>query len=148
MAASVQGTLSFPIADFGATGTFIYSASPMLDVTGSVGYLKWRLDKVSFSDIPILVGLRYTFGKGQFLPYGATEVGLHMFFFSVKGSLSGFSDDQSDTETKFGIAPGFGFLYKFNPNTALDVNAKFNMIFTEGLSIIYLSLNAGVLFGL
>lgn len=160
MAASVQGTLSFPTGDFrdgagtgfGAAGTFIYSVSPMLDVTGSVGYLKWGSKEsipgyeVSFSDIPILVGLRYTFGKGQFLPYGAAEVGLHMLSTSVKGNLFGFSVDKSDT--KFGITPGFGFLYKFNPKTSLDVNAKYNIIFTEGSSTTHLSVNVGVLFGL
>jgi opacity protein-like surface antigen len=162
MGASVQGTLSFPTGDFGdgagtgfgATGTFIYSVSPMLDVTGSVGYIKWGTKEsipgyeVSFSDIPILVGLRYAFGKGQFLPYGAAEVGLHMLSSSVKGNLYGFTVDQSDTETKFGIAPGVGFLYKFNPKTSLDVNAKYNIIFTEGSSTTHLSVNAGVAFAL
>lgn len=162
MAASAQGTLSFPTGDFGdgagtgfgAAGTFIYSVSPMLDVTGSVGYVKWGTKEsipgyeVSFSDIPILVGLRYTFGKGQFLPYGAAEVGLHILSSSVKGDLFGFQVDQSETETKFGFAPGFGFLYKFNPKTALDVNAKYNIIFTEGSSTTHLSVNVGVLFGL
>lgn len=162
IAASVQGTVSFPTGDFGdgagtgfgVTGTFIYSVSPMLDVTGSVGYLKWGTKEsipgyeISFSDIPILVGLRYTFGKGQFLPYGTAEVGLHMLSTSIKGSLYGFPIDESDTETKFGIAPGFGFLYKFNPKTALDVNAKYNVIFTESSSTTHLSVNAGVLFGL
>ncbi|WP_337866482.1 outer membrane beta-barrel protein [Ignavibacterium sp.] len=162
MAASVQGTLSFPTGDFGdgagtgfgASGTFVYSVSPMLDVTGSVGYIKWGTKEsipgyeVSSSDIPILIGLRYTFGKGQFLPYGAAEVGLHMLSSSVKGDLFGFPVDESSTETKFGIAPGFGFLYKFNPKTALDVNAKYNMIFTEGSSTTHLSVDVGVLFGL
>ncbi|MEP0860341.1 MAG: porin family protein [Ignavibacterium sp.] len=162
MGASVQGLLSFPTGDFGdgagtgfgATGTFTYSVSPMLDVTGSVGYIKWGTKEsipgyeVSFSDIPIQVGLRYAFGKGQFLPYGSAEVGLHMLSSSVKGTLFGFTVDQSDTETKFGIAPGVGFLYKFNPKTSLDVSAKYNMIFTEGSSTTHLSVSAGVAFAL
>lgn len=104
--------------------------------------------EVSFSDIPIQVGLRYAFGKGQFLPYGSAEVGLHMLSSSVKGTLYGFTIDQSDTETKFGIAPGVGFLYKFNPKTSLDVSAKYNIIFTEGSSTTHLSISAGVAFAL
>ncbi len=162
MGASVQGLLSFPTGDFGdgagtgfgATGTFIYSVSPMLDVTGSVGYIKWGTKEstpgyeVSFSDIPILVGLRYTFGKGQFLPYASAETGLHMLSSSVKGTFFGFTVDESNTETKFGISPGVGFLYKFNPKTSLDVSAKYNMIFTEGSSTTHLSVSAGVAFAL
>ncbi len=162
MGASVQGLLSFPTGDFGdgagtgfgATGTFVYSVSPMLDVTGSVGYIKWGTKEsvpgyeVSFSDIPIQVGVRYAVGKGQFLPYVSAEAGLHMLSSSAKGNLFGFTVDQSDTETKFGVSPGAGFLYKFNPKTSLDVSAKYNLIFTEGSSTTHLTVSAGVAFAL
>lgn len=162
MAASVQGLLSLPTGDFGdgagtgfgATGTFIYSINPMLDVTASVGYITWGSKEniqgfeVSTSDIPIVVGLRYAFGRGQFLPYGSAEAGLHVLSSSVKGTVFGFPVDESETETKFGIAPGVGFLYKLNPKTSLDVSAKYNLIFTEGSSTTHFSVSAGVAFGL
>jgi hypothetical protein len=160
MGASVQGTLSFPTGDFGdgagtgfgATGTFIYSVSPMLDVTASIGYITWGTKEsipgieASSSDIPLLVGIRYAFGKGNFLPYASAEAGLHFLSSKVKISSIGFEDSQS--ETKFGVSPGVGFLYKFNPKTSLDVNAKYNVIFTEESSTTHLSVNAGVAFAL
>ncbi|GIV45990.1 MAG: hypothetical protein KatS3mg036_0808 [Ignavibacterium sp.] len=162
MGASVQGLVSFPTGDFGdgagtgfgATGTFTYSVSPMLDVTGSVGYITWGAKETipgieaSSSDIPILVGLRYAFGKGQFLPYVSAETGLHLLSSKVSGSFLGISFEESDSQTKFGVSPGAGFLYKFNPKTSLDVSAKYNIIFTEGSSTTHLSVSAGVAFAL
>ena len=49
MALGVQGGVAIPMGDFGdaykmgfgGQGTFAYHVNPMIDVTGSVGYLTW-----------------------------------------------------------------------------------------------------------
>ncbi|AFH47945.1 Hypothetical protein IALB_0233 [Ignavibacterium album JCM 16511] len=163
MGASVQGGVFLPTGDFGdaagtgfgATGTFIYELSPMLQLTGSIGYARWGSKENlpsgwewSFSAIPVQVGLRYSFGKGNFLPYVAAETGLSFLSSKVTVEYFGQTFTSDNSESKFGLAPGAGFLYKFNPKTALDVTLKYNMIFTEGSSTTYLGINAGVAFAL
>lgn len=163
MGLSVQGSLAFPTGDFGdaagtgfgGVGTFMYEVSPMLAITGSVGYLTWGPKEdlgegfdYSLSTIPVLVGVRYSFGKGNFLPYVLAEVGMH--FLSSEVTLTIFDEPFtfSESESKFGFAPGAGFYYYFNPKTALDVNVKYNSISTEGSTTSYLGVNAGVAFAL
>ncbi|MCX8104378.1 MAG: porin family protein [Ignavibacterium album] len=163
MGVSVQGGVFLPTGDFGdaaatgfgGTGTFTYNVTPMLQVTGSIGYATWGPKEDlpsgwewSFSSIPVQVGLRYAFGKGNFLPYVAAETGMHFLSSKVTFEMFGQTYTSDDSESKFGFAPGAGFLYNFNPKTALDVTLKYNMIFTEGSSTTYLGINAGVAFAL
>ncbi len=160
MGLSVQGGIAIPTGDFGdAAGmgfggstTFMYEVSPMLHITGSIGYSTWGPKEdlpagfdYSFSSIPVLVGARYVLGKGNFLPYISAELGMHFLSSTVK---SPFFGDQSDSEAKFGFAPGAGFFFAFNPKTMLDVSLKYNIITTEGSSTSYLGINAGVAFAL
>lgn len=163
MGVSVQGGVFLPTGDFGdaagtgfgGTGTFLYQLSPMLQLTGSIGYAKFGSKEDlpsgwewSFSSIPVQVGLRYSFGKGNFLPYVAAETGMN--FLSSKVTIEYFGNvfTSDDSKTKFGFTPGAGFMYNFNPQTALDVTLKYNIIFTEGSSTTYLGINAGVAFAL
>lgn len=163
MGISVQGGVFLPTGDFGdaagtgfgGTGTFLYDLSPMFQVTGSVGYATWGSKEdlpagweYSFSSIPVQVGLRYAFGKGNFLPYVAAETGIHFLSSKVTYEYFGQTFTSDDSESKFGFAPGAGFLYNFNPKTGLDVTLKYNMIFTEGSTTTYLGINAGVAFAL
>lgn len=163
MALSVQGGIAIPTGDFGdAAGmgfggstTFMYEVSPMLHITGSIGYTTWGPKEdlpegfdYSFSSIPVLVGAKYVLGKGNFLPYVSAELGMHFLSSTVKSSFFGQTFEQSDSEAKFGFAPGAGFFFAFNPKTMLDVNLKYNIISTEGSSTSYLGINAGVAFAL
>jgi opacity protein-like surface antigen len=159
MGVSVQAGVAFPTGDFGdgagtgfgATGTFLYDVSPMFQVTGSVGYAKWGPKEdlpsgydYSLSTVPVLVGGRYSFGKDNFMPYVLAELGVHFLSSTVESPFGKFSD----SSTKFGFAPGVGFVYKFNPKVGLDVNVKYDLISTEGSSTTYVGVNAGVLFAL
>lgn len=163
MGVSVQGGVFLPTGDFGdaagtgfgGTGTFLYDLTPMLQITGSIGYATWGSKEDlpsgwewSFSAIPVQVGLRYALGKGNFLPYVAAETGINFISSKVTVEYFGGTVTADESESKFGFAPGAGFLYKFNPKTALDVTLKYNMIFTEGSSTTYLGINAGVAFAL
>lgn len=160
MGISVQAGVFLPTGDFGdgagtgfgGTGTFLYDVSPMFQVTGSVGYAKWGPKEdlpsgydYSLSTVPVLVGGRYSFGKDNFMPYVLAELGLHFLSSTVEDPFFG---KRSDSSTKFGFAPGVGFVYKFNPKVGLDVNVKYDIISTEGSSTTYVGVNAGVSFAL
>lgn len=159
MGISVQAGVFLPTGDFGdgagtgfgGTGTFVYDVSPMFQVTGSVGYATWGPKNdlpsgydYSLSTVPVLVGGRYSFGKDSFMPYVLAELGVHFLSSTVESPFGKFSD----SSTKFGFAPGVGFLYKFNPKVGLDVNVKYDIITTEGSSTTYVGVNAGVLFAI
>lgn len=159
MGLSVQGGVALPTGDFGdvaGTGfggsvTFMYEVSPMLAITGSAGYTTWGPKEdlpdgfdYSLATIPVLVGARYTFGKGNFLPYISAELGMHF----LSSTVEILGQEYSDSESKFGFAPGVGFYYAFNQKTMLDVNVKYNSISTEGSSTSYIGINAGVGFAL
>jgi hypothetical protein len=50
----------------------------------------------------------------------------------------------NDSKGYIGLAPVLGFQYSFTDTFALDVNAKYNAIFSEGNSTRTLGLNVGV----
>lgn len=161
MAVGIQGGIALPMGDFGdgfdmgfgGTGTFVYHINPMIDVTGSVGYLTWSAKEgdVSFSSIPVLVGARYCFGKDKLNPYVAGELGIHFSTVDIPeivipgfGTIGGGSESGSD----FGFGVGAGILYQLSPKLDLDINAKFNSITGDGGSSNYISIMAGVLVAL
>lgn len=66
---------------FGGIGTFIYEINSNLSVIASAGYLTWSgkdaFTDWTFSSIPVLAGLRYSFGKGKFNPFISGQLGMH-----------------------------------------------------------------------
>ena len=162
MAIGFNGGIALPMGDFGdlysmgfgGSALFVYHISPNADITGSAGYLTWS-GKDSFSDykfnsIPVLAGVRYSFGKGKFNPYVSGELGVHFTTVDVPEivilgiTVSG----GSASDTFFGFGAGVGFLYQVGNNMDLDVNAKYNSVSSSGGSSNYISIMAGLLFGL
>lgn len=160
MAVGIQAGIALPMGDFGdgfdmgfgGTGTFAYHINPMLDVTGSFGYLTWSAKEgdASFSSIPVLVGARYYFGKDKLNPYVAGELGIHFSTIDVpEVVIPGFGTiGGSESSSDFGFGVGAGILYQLSPKLDLDVNAKFNSISGDGGSSNYISIMAGVLIAL
>jgi hypothetical protein len=111
---------------FGVLGNFYYGINQNIDITGTVGYESWGSDVsgVSFSNVPILAGIRYYFQRSQLTPYGVAEIGINNFSASYSNSYFG---SYSATSTDFGLNLGGGFLYSLG-NMDLDVNAKINII--------------------
>lgn len=156
IALGVNAGVALPMGDFGdgydmgfgGNGLFVYHATPNVDVTGSVGYLTWSgkdaLDGATFSSVPVLVGGRYLFGKGNFNPYVAAQLGMHFTTYDVE--VMGFSTSGSDSY--FGWNIGAGFLMGVGKNMDLDVNVLYNTISSEGSSSSYLGILVGLLFGL
>jgi outer membrane protein W len=164
---SVQAGVDLPMGSFGdfydmgfgGGVTYVHSLSPELSLTGSVGYHTFSkefsepdpagtiVSKNTFSTIPIMAGVGYALGTGEFVPYIHGAVGLHLMTFDSEETQAGVTASSSTSESKFGFVPSAGFLYYFAPTTALNVNAGYNMIFTEGETTNYLGILAGVMFG-
>ncbi len=175
LAVGVNGVVALPMGDFGdfaktgfgATGTFLFRVIPQLDVTGTIGYLTFGVDVPtvqganikadgSFSSIPILFGGRYYFMPGKVQPYGAAEIGLHISSgsdteVSFTNPFTGQTTTQTvegESSTNLGFGFGGGVLIEAGKNLKFDGGVQFNIISTTGSSSSYISIEAGVLFGL
>ncbi len=155
--------LALPIGSFGdghnigigGSAMFMYRVINQLDLTGSIGYIRWGNKDIdgSFSSVPLLFGARYYFQRGQVMPYANAELGLH--FSSSKVSLPTFTflgqtvggGNESSSSTDFGIDFGGGTLIKITPNFMMDANFQYNLIASSG-SASFLSLEIGAVFGL
>lgn len=155
--------LALPMGDFGEAwkmgfGGGIegkYFISEKLALGASLGYYAFSAKDIdtdlksegasdpSFSIMPILATVDYFFTAEGFKPFIGAGVGL----FSMKSKVSvPFFGDVETTSSELGIAPTVGFLYGISDKLDFNVNAKYNMIFTEGSSTSYLGVNAGILF--
>lgn len=179
MSLGVQAGIAVPMGDFGdavdlgfgGQGNFVYSVAPNIDITGSLGYLTWSyklesdVTSGSFSSVPLLAGIRYTFPAKGFAPYVMAQLGLHFvsssieinydpYYYMAKGDGTSIVTSTqatykvSDSSTKFGFGLGAGFLLPLSPKLDLDVNATFNNISTDGSSSNYIGIMAGVLMAL
>ncbi len=146
---------SFPLGDFGDAWSTGFSGHAMLAymvarsilLNLSVGYVSFsekesisNLD-ISFSWIPVLVGLNYIFSPGQkFMPYIGFALGMY-FLRSSYGDLS-------NTDSYFGVAPQLGAYYLASTAILLTFSAQYNLLFTEGNSTTSLAVLVGLMFAL
>ncbi len=156
---SIQPGVQVPIGDFantaeiglggGATVEYIQTQKKGVDwsITGTAGYNYFSANKdlpegedYSYSDIPVLAGLRYYLGKSDFRAYIGAELGFHLM--TVK------HNDTEVGKSYFGFAPVVGFKFYFARNMDLDINVKLNSISSEGSSISFTGFNFGVQFPL
>jgi opacity protein-like surface antigen len=130
--------VSLPMGDFGdaantgfgGTAAFEMEFMPQLIGVGQVGYITWGtdVDEVSFSAIPILVGVKYFFVPGVGF-YGIGQLGLTIFsadtpeFVTPFGTFGG---SESSTEFTFGI--GAGYEVPVSSTVSLDFTGGFNLI--------------------
>ena len=160
----IQGSIGLPMGDFsdlqkaklgfGATGTYFYDEAGTFILTGSIGFLSFSSDDIglgnstysySWTFIPIYVGARYPFSKGNFMPYGGAEVGYTIISASVSG---GGLNVVAVGSSNLAVAPLLGFMLEMSKGLNLDVNGKFNIILGSGGSLTYVTVNAGVVFEL
>lgn len=141
------GNVSTPLGDFGdAAGIgfgggakFFYKALPNIGLVAEAGYTtfgeKESVD-VSCSIIPILVGINYNILPGPMNVYAGAGGGLYI--------LGSKYDDESDSESKFGIYGDLGMELPIGESMTFDANVKFNHIFTEVKATEYIGINAGI----
>lgn len=133
---------------FGLNGVFSYFLQRNLLITGTIGY--WSFGKseggvdFTFSTIPFNAGLHYRFSEVGFVPFIGAET--FLFFNNAKIEYLGYST--SDSETKFGFVPLFGFAYKLSPTMELRGALKYHIIFTEDENTTFLGILLGLHFPL
>lgn len=163
MRLSLQAGVQIPTSDFaesagagfGAHATFEYWQNTALSFTGTVGYNTWGPKDdlppgrdYNVTAVPILIGLRYYLATGPFHPYLGAELGLYIVSIDVEQRIGNTIVSTEDSETKFGLAPVFGFRYHISQSVDLDFNFKYNIITTEENSTTYMGINGGIQFGL
>ncbi len=161
---SAMGGMTLPVGDFGdvydsgigGKGMLFFQLSPGIEVTGTVGYLKWDADFEIFgvsventlTSIPLLAGLRYYFGGGAYAPYATVEGGFH--FLKSEGIENGQVIYESDREDLFGYGAGAGLLFRAGDNLFIDLGVMFNSITDSEIDDYtsdFLSFMLGVRFG-
>jgi hypothetical protein len=166
MGIAAQAGIALPTGDFGdvydmgfgGKAVFMYHLNPNMALTGSAGYLTWSrksdFGDGTFGTIPVLAGIRYFLGKGDFKPYLTGEAGLFLSNFSYDVTIvnpftgTTISQTYDDSGSDFGIALGGGFFLPLGKSMKLDVSANYNMIFTTGSTTSYLGVFAGLAFPL
>lgn len=128
-----------------------YMLNDNMAVGAGFNYIKMGsdVDGVDFTVMPITANYTYYFGTEGFKPYAGIDAGIYMTTFNMKmdlGMLGTTEVEVSDSNT--GFAPVVGFEYAFSDALALDVNAKYNYIMTEGDASTILGINVGIVYSL
>lgn len=149
MGVSLQAGVSVPMGDFdnvaglgaGGEATFEYLLNENIGLTGTLGYYEWGSKNdlpqgfdYSFSTVPLLVGGKYFFQLGGFVPYAGAQLGLNFSSLKQTVQVAGVKADQSESSTDFGVSPLVGFRYLMPPNLAFEMTFKYNIISTSGSS--------------
>jgi hypothetical protein len=153
-----NGGVALPLGDFGTAfstgfggnGILFFELSPGIEISGSVGYYVWKgedsfffdMYKYTLTSIPLLIGGRYYFGDGPYMPYGAIEGGLH--FVKSETKVAGITILESETRDVFGFGVGGGILFAVGRTMSIDIGVKYNSFEESGITSDYLSLMAGV----
>ncbi len=157
---SVQACIAVPTGDFGdafGTGfgggvTLLYEFRKSIWLTGHFAYTtygpKEKLPEgvsARFNIIPLNVGIRFGLSEKKTIPYIGGDIGVFFESGYVKGEVLGQKIDVRSSTSDFGIAPMFGLIIPVG-SVSLDLNAKYNVIFSEDVSTTYLAVNLGLNF--
>jgi outer membrane protein W len=119
-----------------------YDISDALRVGASAGYYSKSDElngiKVSSNTMPICGLVEYSFSDGKVSPYAGANFGLYSFGARVDGV--------SVSSGYFGLAPVVGANYSLSDNLAINANAKYHYVMTEGEASSLYSINVGVSF--
>jgi hypothetical protein len=134
---------------FGATGSFEMTFTPNITGIATAGYLKFGGQdfgyfSYDYSDIPIMVGIKYYFTPGMPF-YAIGQVGLN--FFNANASYTGpFGSlfEASGSSTEFGLGLGVGYEVPVGTNAAIDLTGMFNII----SDLNYIGVRAAYRFGI
>jgi hypothetical protein len=148
--------LALPVGDFGNAAGLgfgidakaIFPINPDIAIGASIGYYSWgeKVTGISYSNIPIAGTFMYFVSQGPSRFYIGSDLSINML--SVKIDFGGFFGSQSSTETYVGLAPLVGIIHPINDNMNLTGTVKYNIIFSSGNSISFISIRGGLMFRL
>ena len=131
---------------FGSGISGEYLATPHLGIGLSAGYYAYTVEggglKGTSYLIPVALTGRFYLSTTSIQPYAGVDVGLYTNGAKVKYQ----GESASESVSKFGLAPVLGFQFKLSDALALDINAKYNHIFTEVKNTGLIGINAGFVF--
>jgi len=139
---------------FGGTAALLYTTTPINDLTLSIGYDKWKNNNLTFTTIPLMIGMRYYYPLSGVILYIPGYLGLH---FTTKetelptaiiGNEIVGGNIISSSDTFFGFGIGFGVLIPIAPKLNIDINSTFNFFCTSNSNSNFIGINGGVQFGL
>ena len=163
----VNGGLQLPMGDFGEglnlgfgggiSGEYLVNEN--IGIGLNAGYYIFGVDgaDINLGYIPVALNGRYYFTTEGFKPYGGIDLGLYTISTPAQtftetmdmgplGTQTIEMEIPSVSASNFGIAPVLGFQYDFSDALALDVNAKYNLIFSEGASTSILGFGVGIVY--
>ena len=122
----------------GAEGKYLLNENLALGFNISWYSFGTGVDEVNQNITPFLLSAEYIIPQSTGLtPYFGLGIGVYR----IATRFSNFSASYSD----FGIAPTVGALYPLSDQLDLNANLKFNFVFSEGETSIFIPLNVGVL---
>ncbi|MBI1803358.1 MAG: outer membrane beta-barrel protein [Ignavibacteriae bacterium] len=108
--------------------------------------------KSSFNIMPITGAARIFLNQGESHVYLAAEAGLYISTVNVDVSFSDggstISGSGSSTESKFGVSPTLGALFRLGEKLDLNAHTNYTAIFTEGSTLSWINFGVGLEFAL
>ncbi|GHU79766.1 hypothetical protein FACS1894145_4630 [Bacteroidia bacterium] len=123
-----------------------YIATPNIGLGLNACYYTYGVEEeeitVNNYIMPVTLTGKYYFLTKSIQPYGGVDVGLYTM--GINAKFQGGSE--SDSKSYFGLAPVVGLQFKLSNTLSLDVNAKYNLIFSEGEYAKILGFNVGLVY--
>ena len=127
-----------------------YLFTPHVGVGINIGYYGCELEfigggtKVTKTLIPLTSTIKYYALTKSVQPYLGLDMGTYVL--KTKAKYQG-GDSESISSSHFGLAPALGIQFKLSKVVALDVNAKYNLLFGKGNTTgLIIGCNAGLVF--
>ncbi len=142
----------------GGTASFEMEFTPNITGIGTAGYISYGGKDINefdftasygYSDIPILVGIKYYFTPGMPF-YGIGQVGLHFLNsnYSASSTIPGFQysiSGSTGSTSEFGLGVGVGYEIPVSLKSAIDVSG---MIHIVSGSFTHIGIRAAYRFGI
>jgi hypothetical protein len=157
----MQGTAALPTGyaedavDVGYGGNINASfkiIASFIELSATAGYYHFGLKEdlpdydFSFRSIPVLAGFRIMLDDYNFIPYAGIEGGIYITRYLLEIDYGFFGKSSVVTnDTHFGFSPEIGFRMNITPAIDIDVNGKYNRIFTKYIARSYLLIQSGIL---
>lgn len=129
--------------DFSVSSRMVVRIDASFNRFGNKDTATFTVNKLTVA--PWRVGLLYKLNNAKARFYVAGMAGGYLTDISV--NISGEEDEElSNTTTNLGFAPGAGLFLSLSERLKLDINAFYDIVFREGLTLGYVSAGIGLLF--